>query len=182
MFLGRKLCGLTRCVLQLCVCATYIDRAAFLICFLYLVGRMVCVRHMLGLVVCNKRERQSFDHCRRTRRRLPEARCLPTHDHSKDRAAVEVSTDHLGAFGHMMRERLTTGDIQFRKAYRGTIIGKIEGDDHHIRVVGRKDCLEQAVIAGGQGPPLVRSFVRNWRTRQESNLRPLPSEGNTLSS
>jgi hypothetical protein len=30
--------------------------------------------------------------------------------------------------------------------------------------------------------PAVLSFVREWRTQHDSNVRPLPSEGNALSS
>ena len=48
--------------------------------------------------------------------------------------------------------------------------------------VSRK-ALEQAVLAtGGSARAKVPSFAREWRTRQDSNLWPLPSEGNALSS
>jgi hypothetical protein len=39
-----------------------------------------------------------------------------------------------------------------------------------IRIVGRKDVLEQAVLAKGALVPGVRSFVRKWRTRHDSNV------------
>ena len=89
-----------------------------------------------------------------------------------NRKPFEISPEHLEAFGHLMRERLTTGDIQFRKAYLSAIIDKVEVDDHQIRITGRKDVLEQAVISGAGGPPIVRTFVRKWRTRRDSNSRP----------
>jgi site-specific DNA recombinase len=81
-----------------------------------------------------------------------------------------------------MREKLTTGAIPFRKAYLGAIFDKIEVDDDRIRIVGRKDVLEQALMVDFALKAPVRSFVRKWRTRQDSNLRPLPSEGSALSS
>ncbi len=68
-----------------------------------------------------------------------------------------------------MRERLTTGDIPFRKAYLGAIIDRVEVDDHQIRICGREDVLEQAVQANGGPVPWVRSFVRKWRSLGESN-------------
>ena len=96
---------------------------------------------------------------------------------------VVIDDDRLQAFGRFMRERLTTGDIPFRKAYLSAIIDRVEVDEGHVRIFGRKYLLEQAVMSGlALALPGVRSFVRKWRTRQDSNLRPSPSEGDTLSS
>jgi site-specific DNA recombinase len=82
-----------------------------------------------------------------------------------------------------MRDRLTTGEIPFRKAYLGSVIDRVEVDDHRIRIFGRKDVLEQALVAGaGSGSSGVRTSVRSWRTRRDSNPWPLPSEGSALSS
>jgi site-specific DNA recombinase len=78
----------------------------------------------------------------------------------------------LVRFGQMMRERLTTGEIPFRRTQLASIVDRIEVDEHAVRIVGRKDVLEQAVIAGGAATPAVRSFVPGWRPRQDSNLRP----------
>lgn len=78
----------------------------------------------------------------------------------------------LVRFGQMMRERLTTGEIPFRRTQMASIVDRIEIDEQAIRIVGRKDVLEQAVIAGDALSPGVRSFVRGWRSRQVSNLRP----------
>lgn len=72
----------------------------------------------------------------------------------------------ITAFGKLMRERLTTGEIPFRKAYLSAIIDRIEADDGQIRIHGRKDVLEQAVIGNSGTPPGVRSFVRRWRPQE----------------
>ena len=87
------------------------------------------------------------------------------------------SADHLtplavDRFAQAMRERLTTGDIPFRKAYIGSLVDRIEVDDHIVRIMGRKDVLEQAVMANERTRPAVHSFVPNWRPRQDLNLRP----------
>ena len=85
---------------------------------------------------------------------------------------VDISPIIVERFGQMMREKLTSGEVPFRKAYLGTIVDRVEVDDHEIRIVGRKDVLEQAVLANGGPIPGVRSFVRKWRTGEDSNSRP----------
>ena len=60
--------------------------------------------------------------------------------------------------------------MPFRKAYLRAIVDHVEVDDQQIRIIGRKDLLEQAVLANGVPNAGVRSFVRKWRTRQDSNL------------
>ena len=78
----------------------------------------------------------------------------------------------MDRFARAMRERLTTGVIPFRKAYNGSIIDRIEIGDAHIRIMGRKEVLEQAVRDNEATPPVVHTFVPNWRPRQDLNLRP----------
>jgi site-specific DNA recombinase len=89
---------------------------------------------------------------------------------SAARPPVDISALQLDRFGTLMREKLTSAEIPFRKAYLGSIIDRVEVDENEIRIVGRKDVLERAVLAGGGPVPGVRSFVRKWRTRQDSNL------------
>jgi site-specific DNA recombinase len=89
-----------------------------------------------------------------------------------NRVPIVIPGENIEAFGRLMRERLTAGAIPFRKAYLGAIIDRVEVDDHQIRICGRKDVLEQAVLANGGPIPGVRSFVRRWRARKDSNLRP----------
>ncbi len=77
----------------------------------------------------------------------------------------------MDRFARAMREKLSSGEIPFRKAYIRSIVDRIEVDDRCIRIMGRKDVLEQAVLAeGGGAAPMVHSFVPKWRTRQDSNL------------
>jgi hypothetical protein len=44
-------------------------------------------------------------------------------------------------FSRAMRERLTTGEVPFRKAYVGSLIDRVEVDDREVRIVRRKDVL-----------------------------------------
>ena len=88
------------------------------------------------------------------------------------RPPMDISPIVVERFGTAMREKLTNGEVPFRKAYVGSLVDRIEVDDCQIRIVGRKDVLEQAVLANGGSVPGVRSFVRKWRTGQDSNPRP----------
>ena len=85
------------------------------------------------------------------------------------RPNVDITVEQAERFGALMRKNLTSGEIPFRKAYLGAIIDRVEVDDGQIRIVGRKDVLEQAVLANGAVTPGVRSFVRKWRARRDSN-------------
>ena len=73
-------------------------------------------------------------------------------------------------FGRTMRQNLTTGEIPFRKAYLGSLLERVEVDDREIRVLGRKDVLEQCVIANGAIKVQVRRSVPGWLPDQDSNL------------
>ena len=79
------------------------------------------------------------------------------------RPIVDLSPATIERFGQTMRDKLTSGEVPFRKAYIGAIVDRIEVDDHHIRIMGRKDVLEAAVMANGGPVPGVRSIVRKWR-------------------
>ena len=86
-----------------------------------------------------------------------------------DRAPIVIPGDRIAAFGALMRERLTSGEVPFRKAYLGALIDRIEVGDRQVRIFGRKDVLEQAVLANGGPASGVRTFVRRWRSLRESN-------------
>jgi DNA invertase Pin-like site-specific DNA recombinase len=88
------------------------------------------------------------------------------------RPPVDVTPIVIERFGQTMRENLTTGEILFRKTYLGSIVDRVEVDDNEIRIVGRKDVLERAVLAKGAPVPRVRSFAPKWRTGEDSNSRP----------
>ena len=72
------------------------------------------------------------------------------------RPTVEISPIVVERFGRTMQERLTSGEVPFRKAYLGSIVDRVEVDDREIRIVGRKDVLERSVLANGGSTPGVR--------------------------
>jgi site-specific DNA recombinase len=85
------------------------------------------------------------------------------------RPSIDISPALIERFVRTMREKLTTGEIPFRKAYLGSIIDRVEVDDHQIRTVGRKQLLEAAMAANGGPIPGVCSLVRKWRPVRVSN-------------
>ena len=60
----------------------------------------------------------------------------------------------------MMRDNLTSGSIEFRKAYIRSVFERIECEDNLIRIVGNKTTLEQ-LIAGAGKPPRLGFAVLN---------------------
>ncbi|WP_095089997.1 recombinase family protein [Mesorhizobium sophorae] len=93
-----------------------------------------------------------------------------------DRAVAElnprarITEESIAAFVAVMRQNVLTGDTPFRRAYIRSVIDQVEVDDTEIRIIGRRTTLERLVMGGGATPAGVPSFVRKWRTRQDSNL------------
>jgi hypothetical protein len=77
------------------------------------------------------------------------------------RPAVDISPIVVERFGRTMREKLTTGDVPFRKAYLGSVVDRVEVDDREVRIIGRKDVLEQAVLANGGPFPAFAVLLAN---------------------
>ena len=71
-----------------------------------------------------------------------------------------------------MCEKLDTADVQARKAYLRSVIAQIEVGDGKIRVFSDKTALAASATAENTSAPNVRGFVRDWRTRRDSNSRP----------
>jgi hypothetical protein len=100
---------------------------------------------------------------------LAKRRNYPRAERWSTRAELWRDMKPADTLDELRRERLTGGEISFRKAYPGTIIERIDVDDELIKISGRKDVLAQAIIANGGPTPGVRSFVRRWCPLRESN-------------
>jgi len=88
---------------------------------------------------------------------------------SQHGAAIQIDPALIESFGRTMRENLTTGSTPFRKAYLRSLIDVIEVDDAHIRIKGRKDVLEKAVLASRPGAEPRSQMSTSWRARRDSN-------------
>ena len=86
------------------------------------------------------------------------------------KAKSEVTEDAVAKFGDLMRQKLQEGDTPARKAWLTSIVDRIEVDEGAIRLFGRKDVLEQCIMAGTTTSRGVRTFVPKWRARKDSNL------------
>lgn len=86
------------------------------------------------------------------------------------RPEARITQDKIAAFTTIMRDNIQNGPIPFRRAYLRAMIDNVEVDDTEIRIHGRRTILERLVMGGGASPAGVPSFVRKWRTRQDSNL------------
>lgn len=85
------------------------------------------------------------------------------------RHCIDVSPALIEQFGSTMREKLARGDNAFRKTYISAIVDRIEVDDDIVRIMGRKEVIEQAVKANSEPESKVRSFVPKWRPVGDSN-------------
>lgn len=88
-----------------------------------------------------------------------------------ERPPREIAPELIERFGRLMRENVTTGEIPFRKAWLQAIVDRVEVGADVIRIVGDKASLEAAITGAGSSlTPGVRSSVRKWRTRHDSNV------------
>ena len=86
------------------------------------------------------------------------------------KAKSKVTEEAVAKFGELMRQRIQAGETPARKAWLHSLIDRIEVDEGTVRLFGRKDVLEQCVMAGQAANPVVRTFVPEWRARKDSNL------------
>ena len=90
-------------------------------------------------------------------------------------ANVELDSDRIAKFSDLMQRKLDDGDVKTRRTYLSSVIDRIEVDDDAIRVFGRKDVLADAIAGRNSPAGNVSGFVRKWRARNDSNVRPSDS-------
>ncbi len=86
----------------------------------------------------------------------------------------------LASFSKLIAEKLG-GEPAVRKAYVELLVDRVEVGKNEIRVSGSKEMLAH-LAATSPFLPVVPKAEREWRTQEDSNLWPLPSEGSALSS
>jgi len=92
-----------------------------------------------------------------------------------------VTPDVVERFGSLLRDGLRGNNPALRQAYVRLLTDEVVVGAEQIHIRGSRKALENAVLAtsarAGAGVP---SFAREWRTQEDSNLWPLPSEGQGL--
>ena len=82
--------------------------------------------------------------------------------------AIRIDPALIERFGRGMREKFSNGSVPFRKAYLQSLIDLVEVDGHRVRIMGRKDVLERAVVAA-QTTESGSQMSTRWRARRDSN-------------
>jgi len=94
-----------------------------------------------------------------------------------------VSPDMLKGFARNARERIRLDGGGYRRDHLLALAQRVEVADDEVRIMGSKSELLRTLVAASSGKQAafgVHSSVLKWRTRQDSNLRPLPSERDFL--
>ena len=79
----------------------------------------------------------------------------------------------LGRFGKVLSDGLRANNPALRQAYTRLLIDEVLVEAHQVQIRGSRKALERAVTASSAGAGAkVPSFAREWRARQDSNLRP----------
>ncbi len=86
-----------------------------------------------------------------------------------------VTPDRVTAFTNLMRDKIDNGDAQAKKAYLRAVISEIRVDDDKISIIGDKSALAAVIAGQNNGNSNVSGFVRKWRARNDSNVRPSDS-------
>ena len=94
-----------------------------------------------------------------------------------------IDSETIAAFAAGFRKKLTDpSDPGLRKKYVQAFVSEVVMTRERLTVRGPVASLVQAVSTPNAIDAPVRTSMVNWRTRQDSNLWPLPSEGSALSS
>ena len=103
-----------------------------------------------------------------------------------ERIGPAITAESLRAFAMAARRKLRRGDGTFARDHLRSVAQRVEVvSKTEVRILGKRTELLRTLTAasGVEAAVLgVRGFEPKWRTRQDSNLWPLPSEGSALSS
>ncbi len=88
-----------------------------------------------------------------------------------------ITPEIVSQFGNLIRRKLSGPDPTLRREYIRLLVDRVEVGDRTIRISGSNSTLQRAVVASQTAGAEVPKAERRWRTRQDSNLWPLPSEG-----
>ena len=88
----------------------------------------------------------------------------------------------IAKFGDLLRRKLQEREGRTRKEYIHLLVDRVEVGDREVRIAGRSAMLERAIMASQTPGAAVPKAEQKWRTQEDSNLWPLPSEGSALSS
>ena len=83
-----------------------------------------------------------------------------------------ITPEIVGRFGELLRDGLRGEDPALRQAYVRLLVDHVVVEEDQVHIRGSLKALERAVIATSASTRKgVPSFAREWRARQDSNLR-----------
>jgi site-specific DNA recombinase len=89
----------------------------------------------------------------------------------------QITADKIDRVALLLRDKLSHGPAELRQAYARLVMEEVRVTGEEIRISGSKAVLARCAAADEiPAAPSVLSFVREWRTRQDSNLVASPSE------
>ncbi len=95
----------------------------------------------------------------------------------------KISPKQVAYACQCLREMLLDPAASYGKQLLGLLVTKIRVKPSTVTMTGSAAVLSETVSKMKLGTPFeVPSVVNDWRARDDSNVRPLPSEGSTLSS
>ena len=87
-----------------------------------------------------------------------------------------ITPEIVGRFGNLLRDGIRGENPALRQAYVRMLIDQVVVEDEQIHIRGSRKALERAVIATAASTRNgVPSFAREWRARNDSNVRPSDS-------
>jgi site-specific DNA recombinase len=90
--------------------------------------------------------------------------------------ARRITPAAINAFAEIVSKHLRGPDPRLRQAYLKLLVDEVAFAPGQITIKGSRLALEHAVVeAQGKGEPVVLPFARNWRARNDSNVRPSDS-------
>jgi site-specific DNA recombinase len=104
---------------------------------------------------------------------------------SKDRqraAEVVLDNNRIALLCNEITARFSSPSTGLGKAWLRLVVSEIRLEGSELKIIGSYDRLAQAYgMLENKRPGEVPSLISDWRARHDSNVRPLPSEGSTLS-
>jgi site-specific DNA recombinase len=102
-----------------------------------------------------------------------------------ERLGPSITPQALKTFARQARKRMHAENGGYRRDHLRALAQRVEVDAKEVRIMGSKSVLLRTLVAAASAKTAgfgVPGFVPKWRTRQDSNWLPLPSEGSALSS
>ncbi len=97
----------------------------------------------------------------------------------------QIKASQIDLLGRLLKQKLLNGDTTLAKNYLNLLVNEIVVENHMAKVTGSYAAIAAAATQKETKIGLsnqVPTFIVDWRARDDSNVRPLPSEGSTLSS